>query len=189
MPDAIRPADLIRKYYAAHPEARKILLDHSRLVTQRAVKIARFLQQTEAVDLKFVAEAAMLHDIGMLKTDTPELACPGDAPYLQHGVAGRAILEAEGLPRHALVCERHIGIGLTAEEIREQQLPLPHRDMRPLTLEEQIICYADLFYSKGLKNRGREKSPDEVRKALNKFGAEKLPVFDQWLKHFEPELN
>ncbi len=189
MSEPLRPADIIRKYYRDNPEAWRILLEHCRQVTRRAVKIARFLQQTRSVDLQFVAEAAMLHDIGMILTDTPDLGCHGKGSYLSHGVKGRELLEQEGLPRHARVCERHIGIGLTAEEIRHQQLPLPARDMLPETLEEQIICYADLFYSKNRKKRGREKSPAKVRKNLAKYGEEKIATFDRWLKLFEPELS
>lgn len=184
----LRPAEIIRKYYSEHPLAHQILLDHSRHVTKRALKIARYLTKLEDVDLLFVAEAAMLHDIGIIRTATPDIGCHGALPYLCHGIAGREILEAEGLPFHALVCERHIGIGLTAAEITEQQLPLPKRDMLPLSLEEQIICYADLFYSKGKKDRDSVKSPEKVRKSLAKFGTEKIAVFERWQQKFEPEL-
>lgn len=189
MQPQVRPADLINKYYAQHPAAHRILLEHSRQVTKRALNIARYLQTSTPVDLQFVAEAAMLHDIGMIATDTPELFCHGCGSYLRHGIAGRKILENEGLPQHALVCERHIGIGLTAEEIRTKHLPLPQRDMLPLSLEEQIICYADLFYSKSENNRGKEKSLEKVRKAIGRFGKEKLIVFEQWRQRFEPELS
>ncbi len=185
----VRTADLIRKYYAGHPKAWQILLIHSRQVTRRAVKVGRALQDKQQVDLQFIAEAAMLHDIGMLLTHAPDLHCYGEGSYLRHGIKGRELLEGEGLPRHARVCERHIGIGLTAEEIRQQKLPLPERDMLPETLEEQIICYADLFYSKDPKKLNKEKSPDKVRKTLAKYGEQKLLTFDRWLLTFEPELS
>jgi len=185
----IKPADLIRKYYSSQPIAWDVLLDHSRKVTKRALKIARFLATQETIDLQFIAEAAMLHDIGVIQTATPDIGCYGKLPYLCHGIAGRKILEKEGYPKHALVCERHIGIGLTAVEIKQQQLPLPKRDMLPLSLEEQVICYADLFYSKSPKNSNIEKSPKKVRKSLSKYGTEKLAVFDLWLNRFEPELS
>ncbi|MEA3544411.1 MAG: HD domain-containing protein [Thermodesulfobacteriota bacterium] len=186
----IRPAEVIRKYYSNNPVASKILLDHSRLVTKKSLKIARdLLSQGKSIDLKFVAEAAMLHDIGMFLTDTPELGCNGEGSYLQHGIKGKELLEKEGLFKHARVCERHIGVGLTAAEIEQQQLPLPARDMQPETLEEQIICYADLFYSKGKNKLGQEKQPEEVRGKLKRYGKDKVEVFDRWLKMFEPELR
>jgi len=185
----VRPADIIRKYYSGSPLAWQNLLEHSRLVCRRALKVARSVNKSEAVDCQFIAEAAMLHDIGMILTDAPDLGCFGTGSYLTHGVKGRELLEKEGLPRHALVCERHIGVGLTAAEIREQKLDLPQRDMLPETPEEQIICFADLFYSKSPKKRGKEKLPEDVRRALSKFGREKVLVFDDWLRRFEPELS
>ena len=93
-------------------------------------------------------EAALLHDIGIFLCDAPDICCTGTLPYICHGVEGRRLLEAEGLPRHALVCERHTGSGLTVDDIVRQGLPLPHRDMTPQTLEEKLVCYADKFYSK-----------------------------------------
>ena len=187
MKEIFRPAALIKKYYKDSPTALQVILDHSRLVTSRAVRIARHLQSTENVDLRFVAEAAMLHDIGSILTHAPELGCFGTLPYLCHGIKGREILDAEGLIRHARVCERHVGVGLTAEEIEKNGLPLPPHDMIPVTLEEQIICYADLFYSKNLKDRGKEKDIETVRNTLRRFGAGKTVIFDRWLKRFEPE--
>lgn len=186
----IRPADILGRYYQDTPKAHRILLEHSRKVCRRALKVARALAaRGETVDIRFVAEATMLHDIGMIYTHTPELGCSGSEPYLRHGILGREMLEKEGLPRHALVCERHIGVGLSAAEIREQQLPLPQRDMRPQSLEEQIICYADLFYSKNKKNRKQEKEPAKVRKKLTKYGPDKVAIFDGWLERFEPDLG
>ncbi|MCK4502272.1 MAG: phosphohydrolase [Desulfuromonadales bacterium] len=185
----MNPEKLIHKYYRKNKLAETILLEHSRMVTSRALKISNFLQsQGIAVDQNFVAEAAMLHGIGIVFTDTPELGCNGNGSYLQHGIRGKEILLQEGLPQHARVCERHIGVGLTATEIRQQNLPLPGHDMLPETIEEQIISYADLFYSKNRDNRNFEKSPDEVRAKLKQYGANKVDIFNQWLAKFEPEL-
>jgi len=184
----LRTADLIRNYYRKNPVAHRLLLEHSRMVTRKALKIARrLLAQKNKIDLDFVAEAAMLHDIGMVFTQAPDLHCFGELPYLAHGVKGHDILLAEGLPRHARVCERHIGIGLTAQEIIAQKLPLPPRDMLPETLEEKIICYADLFFSKNSRDHGHEKSQAEVRQGLIGYGKDKGEVFDCWRKLFEPE--
>jgi len=189
MNNLVQPAKLIRKYSQGSPVALQIILDHSRLVTARAVKIARRLQSVEPVDIQFVAEAAMLHDIGSIFTNAPDLGCFGEWPYICHGIQGGKLLREEGLNRHALVCERHIGVGLTAEEIIKNGLPLPARDMKPVTLEEEIICYSDLFYSKNSKDRGQEKEITTVRNTLNHFGPDKAEIFDRWLNKFEPELT
>ena len=125
------------------------------------------------IDREFVKEAALLHDIGVCRTAAPGIGCHGSEPYIRHGIIGREILEAEGLPRHAMVCERHIGVGLTVEDIRAQNLPLPMREMSPVSVEERIICFADLFYSKYPGALHTEKSPEAVRKKLVQFGHRK----------------
>lgn len=162
-----------------------ILVEHSTLVAQKALALARNLVHLNP-DVDFIYEAAMLHDIGIIMTRTPELGCSGALPYICHGYSGRAILEREGLPRHGLVCERHIGVGITIEDIRSGKLPIPLRDMTPQTLEEQIICYADKFYSKnGHGHAVLEKSAEEIILGLSAHGQEKVDRFLSWHRRFE----
>ena len=129
MQTSVNPIILLEKYYSPGSDSHRILLQHSRLVAAKAVTIALKMSDPR-IDVDFVREAALLHDIGILFTAVPQLGCEGELPYLCHGLKGRELLEAEGLPRHALVCERHIGVGLSAAEIARQQLPLPVRDMQ-----------------------------------------------------------
>ena len=112
-----------------------ILVRHSEAVSQKALSIAKAHPELEA-DLTFLEEAAMLHDIGIVKTDAPGIECYGTEPYICHGILGAAMLRDEGLPRHARVCERHTGAGLLCEDIIGQNLPLPHHDFLPETIEE-----------------------------------------------------
>jgi uncharacterized protein len=181
----VNPIALLERHYPPGTLAHRVLLRHSRAVAALALATARRLRaQGEAVDEEFVEQAALLHDVGILHTDAPELGCHGSLPYLAHGIKGREMLDAAGWPRHALVCERHIGIGLSAAEILAQRLPLPARDMLPLSLEEQIVTYADLFFSKTPAEADRLRSADQVRASLARFGAEKVPVFDAWHRRF-----
>lgn len=60
-------------------------------------------------------------------------------------IFGADLMRKEGFPRHALVCERHTGAGMSLQSIIDQQLPVPHRNMVPVSLEEQVICFADKF--------------------------------------------
>ncbi|MBT0665836.1 HD domain-containing protein [Geobacter pelophilus] len=177
----MNPYTLIEKYFP-DSNARTIILEHSRLVAHKALRIAQCL--AAEIDLEFVEQAALLHDIGVCRISAPDIGCHGADNYLCHGIHGRAILEAEGFPRHALVCERHIGVGLTADEILTRNLPLPARAMGPTCIEEEIISYADLFYSKTPGKLTTEKSVEQVRSGLARFGAEKLVIFDQWLERF-----
>ena len=86
------------------------------------------------------------------------------------------MLENEGLPRHALVCERHTGSGLTVDDIRNQNLPLPLRDMTPHSIEEKLVCYADKFYSKS-GDITREKQFERVAESMRRHGKETLERF------------
>ena len=143
---------IIEKYYTPGTELYNIFMRHSRDVTRRALQIVDAHPELGA-DRQFVEEAAMLHDIGIVRCDAPGICCHGTEPYLRHGMIGAAMMREEGYNRHARVCERHTGAGLSAREIEQQDLPLPHRDFLPETIEEKIICYADKFYSKSHLDR------------------------------------
>ena len=177
------PRRLLEKYFHDNREGLEIVYRHSRMVADKALAIAALAGKDEA-DLHFIEEAALLHDIGVARVYAPKLNCFGKAPYLCHGIIGREILEAEGLPRHAMVCERHIGVGLTARDIVEQKLHLPERDMSPASDCERIVALADLFYSKKGGELELEKSPDQVRCDLARFGQEKVLIFESWLERF-----
>ncbi|MDR1698789.1 MAG: HDIG domain-containing protein [Prevotellaceae bacterium] len=178
----MNPDKIIRQYYAPQPEVYTLLTAHSRAVADKALAIARLCSNNFILDLAFIEEAAMLHDIGIIYTNAPEISCFGTFPYICHGYLGADMLRAEGYPLHALVCERHTGTGLSLEHIEQHALPLPRRDMRPQTMEEQIICFADLFFSK--THLGKEKSAEKVRAKLQKYGDEDVRQFDKWCEMF-----
>lgn len=179
----MKPLGIIRKYYEPDSKAYNFILHHSRLVAKKALEIAGKVRHLNP-DIRFISEAAMLHDIGILYTNSPRLGCFGYKQYVCHGYLGRELLEREGFPHHALVCERHVGMGITAEEIRENKLPLPVRDMVPLSVEEKIICFSDKFYSKGQNDLMQEKPLTTVRTMIAAYGEEKLKVFDEWAGMF-----
>lgn len=181
----MNPLILLKKYFDGNETGFNLVYEHSRLVAGKALTVA-IAQGFSGSALKFIEEAALLHDIGVVGTGSPRLGCRGGDSYLCHGILGREILEREGYPEHALVCERHIGVGLTAEDIIRQELPLPHRDMIPVTTAERIICFADLFYTKKPDRIDRELSVDEVRRGLSRFGERKVRIFDDWLREFLP---
>jgi uncharacterized protein len=160
-----------------------IVHEHSRHVAALAVAIADRLALSKD-DRHFIEEAALLHDIGVCQVHAPDLGLHGPHPYITHGIHGREILDREGFPLHALVCERHTGVGLTVEDIVRQNLPLPQRDMCPQSLAEEIICFSDLFYSKKPGRLAERTSVEKVRKKLLLFGEEKVEIFDSWLARF-----
>jgi len=172
---------IINKYYSDNEPLRHILVTHSRSVAHKAIEVARRHPELGA-DEQFLEEAAMLHDIGIFLTDAPGIQCFGSEPYICHGLLGGELLQREGMPRHARVAERHTGTGLTVGTIRRQHLPLPERDFSPETIEEQIICYADKFFSK--TRLDREKTPEHVIRSLERFGDDGVRRMQEWMERF-----
>lgn len=183
----ITPLEIIKRYYDPRSRAFKSLVSHGTRVMEKALAVARAVPAMNP-DMRFIEEAALLHDIGIMKVYAPDIGCTGDAPYVCHGVLGREILEKEGLPRHALVCERHVGAGITAEEIVAAGLPLPVRDMCPVSLEEIIVAYADKFFSKNPKAGNREKPVEEISGEMAKYGRRQKETFLSWVRQFEPGM-
>lgn len=177
----MNPLALIDKYYPEDNELKHILVTHSRSVADKALDLARKHPEMN-IDLTFLEEAAMLHDIGIFKTDAAGIQCFGTFPYICHGYLGADLVRTEGFPRHALVCERHTGAGLTLEQILKNDLPIPHREMVPVSIEEQLVCFADKFFSK--THLDREKSVEKARRSIEKHGTEGLVRFDHWCELF-----
>ena len=165
-------------------KAKEVLLIHSRQVAEKAVSIVDAHPEWK-LDRDFVYAAAMLHDIGIIRCDAPGIHCHGTEPYIRHGVIGATLLtsfkgrdltsanpkspfkgDLECLSR---VCARHTGTGLPGLE--------------PETLEEQIICYADKFFSK--TKLDKEKTFDEACRSLMKFGEKGVRKFEAWHKKFQ----
>jgi len=172
---------IINKFYNENSEVYRILLNHGRSVADKALSIARSHPEMN-LDRIFLEEAALLHDIGIVFCRAPALDCHGTHDYICHGYLGAELLRQEGLLQHALVCERHTGTGITQAMIEAKQLPLPRLDFVPVTLEEQVICFSDKFFSK--TNVGKEKSISQIVDSLRKHGEENVLRFDHWCKRF-----
>lgn len=173
--DAMR---IINKYFPGESIAHKFYFTHCVKVTELCLKIADSKNEMD-FDRQVLIKGGMLHDIGIVKTNAPEIGCYGEFPYIAHTYLGRKILEQEGLPEIAPICERHIGLGLTTEDIIKAGFPLPHHDMLPITLEEKLICYADKFFSKSEKHLVIPKSIESIRKKVSKYGDDKLEKFEE----------
>lgn len=172
---------IIDKYYPEDNELKRILLSHSRSVADKALWIADRHPELN-LDRQFLEESALLHDIGVFLTNAPGIHCFGEHPYICHGTLGSQLVLREGYPRHALVCERHTGAGLSLKSILEQNLPVPHREMVPVSLEEQVVCFADKFFSK--THLDREKSVEKALKSISKYGEEGIIRFNKWCESF-----
>jgi uncharacterized protein len=186
IPDKVKK--IILDHYPENSIAYSYYFTHCLKVTELALKIIEINPHLN-IDKEFVINGAMLHDIGVVKTNAPEIGCFGQYPYIAHTYLGREMLEQEGLFEIALVCERHIGLGLSKEDIINGGFPLPHRDMIPISLEEKLICFADKFYSKSEKHLIIPRSPDKIRKKITKYGDDKIRKFDELVNLFGTKFN
>lgn len=179
----IDPIEIIEQYYPKSSDAHYILLIHSEHVRDKALALAHRNPDLR-LDTDFISEAAMLHDIGIFMCDAPRIHCNGSHQYIEHGYLGADILRKNCVTaRHSLVCERHTGVGLSKETIIKNNLPLPHRDMVPLLLEEKLICYADKFFSKTLLKETH--SLERIRRHLSHFGQSEVDTFNAFHALFE----
>lgn len=170
--------EIIDRYYAANAPLRALLLHHSEQVRNHAMRVVQAHPEL-SLDAELVRVGAMLHDVGICQCDAPGIHCHGTHHYIVHGEQGarmvRALLkegvtEIEGVPVEAVarICERHTGTGLPG--------------MEPQTLEEQVVCYADKFYSKS--HPERERTPEQTAQSLLRFGEAGVAIFWQWHERF-----
>lgn len=170
---------IIDKYYPADdadPDKRRIYMLHARQVANLALALNS--ERNLGLDPEQVRAAAMLHDIGIFATNAPGIHCFGKAPYMQHGIIGAELLRKENAPEQwALVAERHTGTGITAEDIIQQDMPLPLADYMPESMLEKLVCYADKFYSKS--GSMRKKSLERVRSSIARHGSDNIIRFQR----------
>lgn len=180
--ESINVKEIIDFYYPKDDELKKIYIVHAEKVTSLALEMARRHPEL-GIDLQFVEEAAMLHDLGIFLTDAPRIYCYGTESYLCHGYLGAGLLRSRGYERYARVCERHTGVGLTKEQILESGWNLPVKDFVPETIEEQLVCFADKFYSK-TKFLETARTFEQVVESMAKISPQAVEKVKEWAKMF-----
>ncbi len=173
----MNPLEILEQFYPRDSLAGSFLYAHSESVAHRAVEIG---EKMDGVDIDFIREASLLHDIGIFKTKAHDIGCFGHAHYICHGILGEKLLTDLGFPQHGSVCRTHVGVGITAKEIHKNQLPLPAEDMTPISVEEEIIAYADKFYSKRHEWLVKPKPLDLVLKEIGRHGKRSVHLFMEW---------
>jgi len=122
--------ELLKKHSSSDVAFEKVL-NHSKKVQEIAL---RFAENIPECDVEFVRIASLLHDIG-------RFSC---SKTILHGICGADILRKEGLDeKFALVCERHLGAGISKKDIEQQGIDLPKKDYVPRSVEEKVITCAD----------------------------------------------
>ncbi|PRX92265.1 HD domain-containing protein [Allonocardiopsis opalescens] len=140
------------------------------------------------VDAALVRAGCLLHDIGVYRLYDASGALDR-ARYVRHGLLGHELLRGEGLPEALCrFCSCHTGMGLSAEDVRRQRLPIPVGDYLPRTAEEELVMYADTFHSKA--DPPVFVSAAAYAASVARFGADKAARFAALRKRFgEPDLD
>jgi len=186
--DEKKAIDLLRKY-SKDEKIFGLVYVHSKKVQEIALRIARKAKKNyPKLDINFIKTASLLHDIGRFD-------CPPDKGSIRHGIRGAEILRKEkikkekagneNLEKYARVAERHLGAGISKQDIKKQKLDLPLKDYIPKTKEEKIITHAD-----NLTFGAREGTINEVyeryKKEVGKECVEKIKKIndeiEKWTK-------
>ena len=176
---------IIHKYIPPSSPVYHFYIVHVTLVTAKALAIADKLGFTGS-QKTFVEEAGMLHDIGIIRVNAPDIHCRGSLSYVMHIKEGKKILEAEGLSEHARVAENHFGVGgIMKDEIKRAKLQLPLEDIVCQRIEDKVISYADLFYSKNPKYIFHETPLDLLKQKVKLYGPRQEQIFDLWHREFD----
>ena len=147
---------------------------HSLIIKNISLQIADSMEKKYGIktDKKLIEIGALIHDIGFYQYFDDNYKIKKD--YVNHGKTGYEILINEGISRkRARFALTHVGVGIG-------------KDI-PITLEEEIVCYADNFHSKG--HPGFNTFEDSLEE-MNKFGSENGIIFKRFRDKFGiPELK
>ncbi|MFD0772600.1 HD domain-containing protein [Streptomonospora algeriensis] len=181
--------DEIRALHAEHsptPEAFDLVYTHCTIVS--AIALELLSRAPAGIDADLVRAGSLLHDIGVyrLYDRSGRLDYPR---YVRHGILGRDLLAEQGYA-DALgrICSCHTGMGLTREDVRIQDLPIPQDDYLAESPEEELVMFADKFHSKSRPDT--LVSPATVAERMGRFGEDKELRFKSLLTKFgEPDLR
>lgn len=173
--------ELHKKY--AQGKNEEISLDlvwnHSLIVRDIAFQLVEnLIKKNIKVDRNLVEIGALVHDIGCY--DYYERK--EKVPYILHGIKGYEILKKEGFNEEiARMAAVHLGVGIVKENIIANNLPLIKQDCIPITLEEELVAYADNFHSKA---GPRLLDFSEAREKLAGLWSDSPIIFDRFKKKF-----
>lgn len=177
----------LHKKYAPSDEVYDLVFMHSQIVLDIAMRLIE--KNKLGVDAELVRIGALLHDIGVHPLFGTDGKLLPDVHYVSHGIEGEKILKNEGLPEEIWrFASHHTGVGLSAQDVLDQKLPLPPADYFADTDEELLIMYADKFHSKTTPPYFN--SYEWYRKDVARFGPDKVVKLDQMAEKFGiPDLQ
>jgi uncharacterized protein len=145
--------DLHQKYKAGDfPDLYfDLIWTHSDIIRKIALRIADELEKKRniKVDRELIEIGSMVHDIGYYQCFDDELNVDCKVKPILHGFQGAEILKKENLPKSwQRFCLVHSATGFTKEDIEREHMPVQIDDYLPITIEEEIVTYADKFHTK-----------------------------------------
>lgn len=164
----------LHQKYATSEKILEIGWIHSLIVKEIAVQIANSLKDKHEieVDKNLVEIGALVHDIGIYEYIDEKNHTKKN--YVLHGRFGYKILIKKSISKNiARFALTHIGVGY------EQDIPI--------SLEEEIVAYADSFHS---KCPARFNSFENEKNRLERFGADKGILYERYKDKFGiPDLT
>jgi len=120
----VNPLELLEKQFGANRAGLDIVLQHSRMVADKALAIARG-SRIAGLDLDFIEQAALLHDIGVARIyarcSTASERRPTSATA-SSAVRSSRQRDTRGTPWSASVTSGRASV----QDIERQRLPLPN---------------------------------------------------------------
>jgi uncharacterized protein len=189
----MKQSDIYRLHLKqAHGKYKKEMVEigwtHSLIVRSIALQIAQNLEKEYGIktDTKLIEIGALIHDIGVYECfDDDFKKC---REYVLHGRIGYEFLIKEGVSKkRARFALTHVGVGY------EKNIPI--------SLEEEIVSFADKFHSKGHPRFNTyEESLSEMIKInpdykvimerfKDKFGIPDLKELEKKYKKWHKEIN
>jgi uncharacterized protein len=185
LPD-IHEIEALHRKHAPSEEVFKEIWQHCEIVS-RIAEACIETRDLRGIDKDLVRVGCMLHDIGVYRLYDTNGVMDEDN-YIRHGVLGYELLKQEGYDD--ILCRfasHHTGVGLTAEEIKASNLPLPAVDMLADTEEERLVMYADKFHS---KLPSHFNTIETYKKHIQRFGDHKVKMFEGMIIEFgEPDVK
>lgn len=180
--------EALHRDYAKTEDDFNLVYTHCQVVEATAMQLLD-AKSVSGLDRRLVHVGCLLHDIGAYNVLEDGKFVAG----VRHGVIGEEILKNEGLPETIWrFASHHTGVGLTEQDVKDQNLPIPVADYTAETNEERLIMYADKFHS---KSNPPVEPPyfctfEWFCNSVRKLGADKIAKLDELAALFgKPDLE
>jgi len=174
---------------------------HSQIVKEIALQLATKLEKKidSRLDKNLIIIGSLLHDIGVYRCFDEDFN-PNDKadPYFYHGWIGEKILRKLDFPEKVIrFTITHTSTGITTEDIKRERLNLELKDYIPVSIEEEIVNFADKFHTKSPSFVTYDQAVEKLSKfdpsrktkmetLRKKYG---LPDLDLIIKNYHPWQN